>query len=437
MITTPTLMRFAASLSRRRNPVLVPVLNSAPALRKLNKLIVKIRELKVLAIENTESLSILRHEISLQSSILQQLHNNQKLRYSNSSSVKVVSPISQTTAYESILNTPAEQFTDQIISELAGLRIFSNPLVSLINPSAKVYVLSTEQAANDFLTTILSLCSNEDGDSAIKVLGLDVEYWMSKPATIQIAFSANIVAIFQVYSICSGPDRPRDPSTLPEYRNLPAALKFLLESNIFLKSGAGIVGDCNSLQRFLKINTVNLVDCQQLANTIKIGAQSLVSLYYSFVDQTIPFKKVSKDPTGFSWESPELTSAAIEYAANDALASLLVYRAMNNVNYPRKHKEQQQEQQKQSKNNFESNPSVEWIEERKNWALFKKTKEIVSIKRENARLSPSNAFGKQQLANFTDHRHSPGDAFELIPQGFSESPLPTLKSTTEKSLFTK
>ncbi|KAJ3390975.1 Exonuclease 3'-5' domain-containing protein 2 [Entophlyctis sp. JEL0112] len=217
---------------------------------------------------------------------------------------------------------PMEAFTPQIVSSLARANIYPEPLARTVNPDAKVFVINAHETANEFVA-IVTGCSNNN----LKVVGLDVEFWYQSPATLQVAFAADIVAIFQLHSICGTAGRPLEPRNI-NYDNFPVMLKDLLESDLILKCGVGIGGDCQKIEDLVKIKTNNIVDCQKIAKSMNIGARSLASLYYSFVDSSLPFKRVDKESTGFSWELPDLGVEATEYAANDALASLLVYREM-------------------------------------------------------------------------------------------------------------
>ncbi|KAJ3018878.1 UNVERIFIED_CONTAM: hypothetical protein HDU68_010936 [Siphonaria sp. JEL0065] len=246
-----------------------------------------------------------------------------------------------------VFKTPAETLTDEIVANLAKLRIYPNPLVSTLNPNAHVFVLNTHDDANSFVSTVVQTSARNN--NAFSVIGLDVEFYMQDPVLLQLAFSAEIIALFQLPGICSLSSLSSSSSPSPSSRSssslknsqssysidpdgFPLALKMLLESTNVRKSGVAIFHDCLKILKLLRVETRNLSDCQEIAASMNVGARSLASIYFTFVDQSAPFKKVSKDATGFSWESPELEPAAIEYAANDALASLLVYRAM--VNQP-------------------------------------------------------------------------------------------------------
>ncbi|KAJ3060743.1 hypothetical protein HDU98_003334 [Podochytrium sp. JEL0797] len=316
------------------------------------------------------------------------------------------------------LDTLAESLTDRVVKDLAALNIYPNALVySRLNPKTQIFVINTPNSAANFISTLLQISARNK--NAFGVLGMDVEYSKSEPATIQLAFSADIVAIFQIYGICGLSAKPNniDPS------RFPAALKSLLESPHIRKAGVSLYQDCIQVRRSLKVETKNTSDCQEIAKTMGVGARSLASLYYSFVDQGVPFKDISKEKTGFSWESSELELAAIEYAANDALASLLVYRAM--VNQP----------------NSNSAPwdksltdELDLVEEERRWKGFLSTPDKLAVssspktpeKPEGNSLPSSHASESDMMTSFTQ---IPGMGFDAPPTAVRRNPASSPTST--------
>ncbi|KAI9326620.1 ribonuclease H-like domain-containing protein [Obelidium mucronatum] len=223
-------------------------------------------------------------------------------------------------------NTPAERLTEQVVAALAERRLYPHPLVSTLNPNAHVFTIDSLDAADTFVSAVLQISSRNN--NAFSVLGLDVEYTLAEPVLLQLAFSAEIVVLFQISVIASS------STSLHSSYPFSSALKSVLESPHIRKSGVSILNDCNKLLKTTGVETKNIADCKDIAESMNVGARSLASIYYTFVDQTSPFKNLSREPTGFNWNSLELEPAAIEYAANDALASLLVYRAMANQTVP-------------------------------------------------------------------------------------------------------
>ncbi|KAJ3405576.1 hypothetical protein HDU80_001123 [Chytriomyces hyalinus] len=224
--------------------------------------------------------------------------------------------------------TSAGALSTRILSTAASKGLFPHPLISTCRPAAKVFVLNSRDSANAFITTVNDASSNLKMD--ISSVGFDVEFWSNKPALVQIAFSPDIVGVFQLQPICGGFLASQNSLDLDSSR-FPASLRHLLESQTIAKVGVGIRHDAELLAKHLNVKTENKIDCAMMPIARKIGARSLVSLYHTFVDDSAAFKKVNPVATGFNWGSSDLPIPAIEYAANDALASLLVYQAIENV----------------------------------------------------------------------------------------------------------
>ncbi|KAJ3236964.1 hypothetical protein HDU81_010108 [Chytriomyces hyalinus] len=222
----------------------------------------------------------------------------------------------------------AGALSTHILSTAALKGLFPHPLISTCRPAAKVFVLNSRDSANAFISTVTDTSSNLK--THISSVGFDVEFWSNMPALVQIAFTPDIVGVFQLQPICGGMLSSQNSLDLDSSR-FPATLKRLLESQAIAKVGVGIRQDAELLAKYLNVQTENKIDCAMLPIARKIGARSLVSLYHTFVDDSAAFKKVNPVATGFNWGSSDLPIPAIEYAANDALASLLVYQAIQNV----------------------------------------------------------------------------------------------------------
>ncbi|KAI9329993.1 hypothetical protein BDR26DRAFT_922698 [Obelidium mucronatum] len=229
-------------------------------------------------------------------------------------------PTTQTTTAKrkEIFNTPIEKCTDDIVQSLQVFELapIDNTTTS-VNPNAKVFVIGDEFVANAFIAAVMrvwQLWGQVGLEENFVVVGFDVEFASNgAPAIVQIAFASNLVAIFQLNN-----------------GQLPGLLKDLITSTNVRKSGVGILNDGSKIQDKFGIVPQAFVDCEFIAKAATIGARSLVSLYHIYVGSDLPFKKPGSQ-TGHDWSQANLSPEAIEYAANDALASLLVHRAMINL----------------------------------------------------------------------------------------------------------
>ncbi|KAJ3065516.1 hypothetical protein HDU98_011125 [Podochytrium sp. JEL0797] len=117
-------------------------------------------------------------------------------------------PISQrrTSSFEStekeVFHTEVENCTGEIVQALAHLDILPHATASAsVNPAAKVFVSKDSTTANAVIATVMRMWQlwgeNHMGMLAQVIVGLDVEYVENVPAMVQIAFTANLVVIFQ------------------------------------------------------------------------------------------------------------------------------------------------------------------------------------------------------------------------------------------------
>ncbi|KAI8620883.1 hypothetical protein BC830DRAFT_1164155 [Chytriomyces sp. MP71] len=248
---------------------------------------------------------------------------------------------------------------DAVLASLARERLFphhASAASSLLRHSAHAFLLHDHTSADRFVSTVI----NEiEASSRLDAVGLDVEASLpGKPDILQIAFTPDIVAVFQLHEVCGRIPTGRSPNeTTPP--SCPPALASFLQSPDVRKVGVGIHRDCKSLERYFNLKIPNLIDCADMAIDKGIFARSLNALYHVCVDDTTYFKSLqtSRDGTGFRWAQPgDPPSSAVEYAANDAIASLLVYRALQD-------------------------PSVEDVEEaQRRWWKFKAVKDRVDKK---------------------------------------------------------
>ncbi|KAJ3109272.1 hypothetical protein HDU97_007766 [Phlyctochytrium planicorne] len=208
----------------------------------------------------------------------------------------------------------ADALTPEIVEKLQKKGIYSTPVDGLIVPNAHVYIIKSSEVADNFTATIAQI--SKEADFAIKLLGFDLECYMSPtgeqiPGVIQIAFNSSIVAIFQL---------------LPMNNKLPTTLKWLIENPSFCKTGVSVGGDQRKAFKYLNVTMTGYIDSAMVANLNGVTARSLASIYHIFVDSENELPK--KKRGSFNWDAQNLDIKSIRYAANDALASLLVWKGM-------------------------------------------------------------------------------------------------------------
>jgi ribonuclease D len=105
-----------------------------------------------------------------------------------------------------------------------------------------------------------------------------------------------------------------------------AFLKAVIESAHILKVGFGLNSDREPLQKKLGLNLAGAVDLAQVVRRLgyknALGAKAAVAVV---LQQRL---QKSKSVTTSNWASPNLSPKQLLYAANDAYAALMVYRAM-------------------------------------------------------------------------------------------------------------
>jgi 3'-5' exonuclease len=108
---------------------------------------------------------------------------------------------------------------------------------------------------------------------------------------------------------------------------LPNSLRKLLESVTKIKVGVDITGDARYIRTSLGVEMRGCIEIQSIAITVGIGAMSLEDLATSLVPG-YPGKRIKGGPSPVHRWSHTLTPEQIEYAANDAWYSLMVYRQL-------------------------------------------------------------------------------------------------------------
>ncbi|KAJ3220246.1 Proprotein convertase subtilisin/kexin type 9 [Dinochytrium kinnereticum] len=217
---------------------------------------------------------------------------------------------------------PAEIITPTIVKALEKKGLRPLPIRPSVSPDAHVYVLKTLDQANSFISTIVTISKAE---FTIKMLGFDIENFYSTakgeqiPGLVQIAFSSKLVGIFQIYQMSGGSG--------PSRETFPSSLRFLLENPAFCKTGVGVQLDTFKLQKHYGIAVRAYLDSSVVARLVGAESRSLVGLYHIFVDNKTSSFKVNRTRS-FNWDSANLDPRALRYAANDALASLRLFKSM-------------------------------------------------------------------------------------------------------------
>ncbi|TPX55732.1 hypothetical protein PhCBS80983_g05102 [Powellomyces hirtus] len=192
-----------------------------------------------------------------------------------------------------------------------------------------IYVMDDPLEATAFMKAIVD-GSGRSPYNKIRVVGVDCETAFRNdafknkgpPSMVQIAFADNLVGIFQIYRMCHV-DGKIDPF------RLPAALRNFLESSTYIKTGVGITSDLYSLHKHYNIKFSNIgmtVDTSILADAVASGVRGLAALTAAYCGETL--NKHRPSGASYKWDTgpAEIGMNAVLYAANDARASLKVYK---------------------------------------------------------------------------------------------------------------
>ncbi|KAI8855225.1 hypothetical protein BC829DRAFT_3299 [Chytridium lagenaria] len=96
----------------------------------------------------------------------------------------------------------------------------------------------------------------------------------------------------------------------------------------FAKTGVGVQLDNHKLNKFYGIEVKASLDSSVIARLVGVKSRSLAGLYYIYVNSLEPSFKISKSSRSFNWDSEKLDDRALRYAADDALASLKLFKSM-------------------------------------------------------------------------------------------------------------
>lgn len=103
-------------------------------------------------------------------------------------------------------------------------------------------------------------------------------------------------------------------------------LRAMVESDDVVKVGFGLASDRPQLYRKLGLRLGKAIDLSHRVRGLgyrdAVGIKTAVAIV---LGQRLP---KSKRATTSNWASPDLTSQQLQYAANDAHASLMIYRAL-------------------------------------------------------------------------------------------------------------
>ncbi|KAI8610194.1 hypothetical protein BC830DRAFT_768373 [Chytriomyces sp. MP71] len=214
-----------------------------------------------------------------------------------------------------LLKTPQEECTPAIMKRLAELLIKPTEADLLIQ-GAHCFLLSDEVDMDKFVETVS--IEWQQNRVVAPTIGLDAEGCMNyKVSAIQIAFASDLVVFFRV----------------GQFKSLPLSLSRLLEDDNTLKTGCSVENDCYSIQEAFGTKSVNMLDLDVIAAKRGMQEKGLVSQYFLGVEHFGAFKTPWSRPNGVRlaprhyWDAHKLSKYDLEYGANDALASLLVYRA--------------------------------------------------------------------------------------------------------------
>lgn len=113
-------------------------------------------------------------------------------------------------------------------------------------------------------------------------------------------------------------------TALPEAKNFLLAM---IESNDVIKVGFGLASDRPQLHRKLGVELGQSIDLSYMVR--RLGFKDAVGLKTAVAVVLGQRLQKSKKATTSNWANPALSPQQLQYAANDAHASLLVYHALN------------------------------------------------------------------------------------------------------------
>lgn len=150
--------------------------------------------------------------------------------------------------------------------------------------------------------------------------GLDLEFTNCPDSsqvinTIQIAYNSNVDDVIVIFFPM---DNTYKSDLKDEIRSKPNALSTFLTSRRHVKVGVNIIDDCVKIEREFQIRSLNCIDVQTVAISLGIPHRSMDDLGQMFVPE---YMMKSKPGGGYL----TLDNKKIQYAANDAVNSFLIY----------------------------------------------------------------------------------------------------------------
>lgn len=211
---------------------------------------------------------------------------------------------------------PLAKALPEIMLELSAAGI--TPTIS--TSSLTVFLLSAPHTSNLFVESITkrTKLSYIGLDTETQVFGSRMETLKNTPSTIQVAFGCGLVGIFQVYRMC------KTTSGWKPHR-FPQQLSKILQQKDCLKVGVGLSSDCKGLVAHFPVKVENIVDLDVLASSIGLPLVSLGALAYLYCSVELDKRKKM---IFSSWDSSNLGTPSLMYAANDAEYSRRIYTAM-------------------------------------------------------------------------------------------------------------
>lgn len=150
---------------------------------------------------------------------------------------------------------------------------------------------------------------------------------------VHIGFDTESKPVFVAGAPQTGPEVIQFATTERAYivqTATPGVLPFLqtvIESDAIVKVGFGLASDRPQIQRKLGLRLGHSIDLSHLVK--RLGFKDAVGLKVAVAVVLGQRFIKSKKATTSNWANPTLTPQQLQYAANDAHASLLVYKALS------------------------------------------------------------------------------------------------------------
>ncbi len=151
-------------------------------------------------------------------------------------------------------------------------------------------------------------------------------------AAVHVGFDTESKPVFTAGSPQTGPDVIQFATSDDAFIVQPATpgtaefLRAMIESDDIVRVGFGLDSDRPQLQRKLGLRLGNAIDLSFMVRRLgfkqAVGLKTAVAIV---LGQRLP---KSRKATTSNWASPHLSPQQLQYAANDAHASLLIYRAL-------------------------------------------------------------------------------------------------------------